>query len=95
MYDSNKNFRYFVQVTAIKSADISGRQDYRLELKDLSFSPQCVGLGVPASLASPSCKRSDMEWRHDMDDKEIAACMGQYTLEMSLMYYADYFEYVL
>ena len=27
-------FRYFVQVTAIKSADISGRQYYELQLKE-------------------------------------------------------------
>ena len=27
-------FRYFVQITAIKSADISGRQYYELKLKE-------------------------------------------------------------
>ena len=70
------NFRYFVQVTAIKSADISGRQYYELQMKDLSFSPQCLGLGVTGE-AGPSCKRDDMDWRHDMDSRETAACMGE------------------
>lgn len=76
-------FRYFVQVTAIKSADISGRQYYELQMKDLSFSPQCLGLGVPSEEEGrgPSCKREELTWRHDMDSRETAACMGEsYTL---------------
>ena len=72
-------FRYFVQVTAIKSADISGRQYYELQMKDLSFSPQCLGLGVPSEEEGrgPSCKREELTWRHDMDSRETAACMGE------------------
>ena len=72
-------FRYFVQVTAIKSADISGRQFYELQMKDLSFSPQCLGLGVTSEEEGrgPSCRREELTWRHDMDSRETAACMGE------------------
>ena len=68
--------RYFIQLSAIKSPDISGRQEYRLGVKDISFSPQCLGLAVPENKTS-GCKKPDMEWRHDMDLKELALCMGK------------------
>jgi len=66
-------YRYFIQLSAIKSPDISGRQNYRLGIKDISFSPQCLGLGVPENTTS-GCKRADMQWSHDMDLKELAMC---------------------
>ena len=68
--------RYFIQLSAIKSPDISGRQNYRLGIKDISFSPQCLGLGVPENTTS-GCKRADMQWSHDMDLKELAMCYGE------------------
>ena len=68
--------RYFIQLSAIKSLDISGRQEYGLGVKDISFSPQCLGLGVPENKTC-GCKKQDMEWRHDMDLKELAYCMGK------------------
>ena len=48
-------------------------------MKDLSFSPQCLGLGVPSEEEGrgPSCKREELTWRHDMDSRETAACMGE------------------
>lgn len=49
-------------------------------MKDLSFSPQCLGLGVPSEEEGrgPSCKREELIWRHDMDSRETAACMGEW-----------------
>merc|ERR1719150_1766063 len=37
-------YRYFIQLNAIESPDISGPQHYILGVKDISFSPQCLGL---------------------------------------------------
>merc|ERR1719447_965655 len=68
-------YRYFIQLNAIKSPDISGPQHYILGVKDISFSPQCLGLGAPPEVATRSCHKREFTWRHDMDTKEIANCM--------------------
>ena len=61
----------------MKSPDISGRQEYRLGVKDISFISQCLGLAVPENKTARCKKKQDMEWRHDMDLKELAYCMGK------------------
>ena len=44
--------------------------------QDISFSPQCLGLAVGPGAGS-GCKKAGLEWRHDLDTRELADCMGR------------------
>merc|ERR1719397_91670 len=67
-------YRYFIQLSAIKSPDISGRQNYRLAVRDISLSPQCMGLGFSQPPAGSGCRAAGVEWRPDLDTRELAQC---------------------
>ena len=49
-------------------------------MKDISFSPQCLGLALPENKTS-GCKNG-MDWRPDMDPKELALCMGRFEAKV-------------
>ena len=65
------NFRYFIQLNAVKAPDTSGPADYNMSVANISLSPQCFGLGV--NISDLGC------WRHDLakNPKELADCMGK------------------
>ena len=44
--------------------------------QDISFSPQCLGLGVGPGAGS-GCKKPELEWRPDLSSRELALCMGE------------------